>query len=295
MSTLKNLLFIVMALFAVSVGGAQRNESLLIGPGDQLQIRVFDTPELDQIAHVTDAGTIPLMLGSNVTVASQTPERAARSIERALIEGKFLLHPHVSVTVLEYATQKVSVIGEVKAPGAFAINTPKSVLHILTLAGGLTELADRRILIERKGTKERIPYFVTNQPDVAFESAVMVNPGDSVVVPKAGIVYVLGDVARPGGYTITNNEAQISVLQLIARAGGTNHSAAPAHARLLRKTSSAYSESSLSISAMQKGKALDVQLQANDILYVPFSYLRNIGMQMTGVVGSLASATIYQF
>jgi polysaccharide export outer membrane protein len=82
---------------------------------------------------------------------------------------------------------------------------------------------------------ERIPYFLSNNADAALDLAVEVNPGDSIFVPKAGIVYVLGDVARPGGYTMTNTEAQLTVLQLIARAGGTNHSAVPSHAKLIHK------------------------------------------------------------
>jgi polysaccharide biosynthesis/export protein len=122
-----------------------------------------------------------------------------------------------------------------------------------------------------------------------------VMPGDSIIVPKAGIVYVLGDVSHPGGYTMTNTESQITVLQLIARAGGTNHSAMPSSSKLIRNSATGYSESPLPLSAIQKGKSPDVQLQANDIIYVPFSYLRNFGMQATGVVGSLGSAAIYAF
>jgi polysaccharide biosynthesis/export protein len=274
---------------------AQQNETLLIGPGDLLNVKVLDTPELDQSTRVTDAGTIPLILCGEVKVSSLTPEAAARRIESALLDGHFLLHPHVAVSVAEFATQKVSVLGEVKAPGAYSITTSRSVLDVLTLAGGLSDLADRRVMIDRRGTHERIPYFVSNSPDVALASSVIVMPGDSIIVPKAGIVYVLGDVSHPGGYTITNTEAQITVLQLIARAGGTNHSAVPSRSKLIRKSATGYSESPLPLSAIQKGKSPDVQLQANDIIYVPFSYLRNFGMQATGVVGSLGSAAIYAF
>lgn len=286
----------ILSLFLLAICvAAQQPESLLIGPGDLLHVQVFDTPELGQDARVTDTGELPLLLGGNVKVAALTPAEAARSIEKALLNGHILLHPRVAVTVAEYATQKVSVLGEVKAPGAYAINTPRSVLDVLTLAGGLTDLADRKILIERKGTAEKVPYFVSNKAGVAMETAVKVNPGDTLFVAKAGIVYVLGDVKAPGGYTMTNNEAQLSVLELVARAGGTNHTAVPSHAKLIRKTNGTYVTTALPLSAMQKGKKADLPLQADDIVYVPFSYLRNAAVSASGLAASLGSAAIYQF
>jgi polysaccharide export outer membrane protein len=108
-------------------------------------------------------------------------------------------------------------------------------------------------------------------------------------------VYALGDVRSPGGYTMTNNEGKISVLELVARAGGTNHTAVPSHARLIRKSDAGYVELSLPLSAMQKGKHADLDLQADDIVYVPFSYLRNFATDASGLVASASSAAIYRF
>ena len=291
-----NFVFLPFAFAALAACGvAQQNETLEIGPGDLLQIKVFDTPELDQSVRVTDAGAVRLIVGGAVQVASETPEAAARKIESVLLNGNLLLHPHVSVSIAEYATQKVSVLGEVKVPGAYAIVTPRSVLDVLTLAGGLSDTADRRIVIERRGTHEQVAYFVSNAPDVALKSAVLVDPGDSILVPKAGIVYVLGDVARPGGYTMTNNDAGLTVLELIARAGGTNRSAVPSRAKLIHKNGSHYTESPLPLSAMQKGKRADLRLQPDDIVWVPFNYLRNFGAQGGAIVGEVGSAAVYRF
>jgi polysaccharide export outer membrane protein len=260
-----------------------------------LHVQVFDTSELEQHARVTDAGDLPLLLGGSVKVAALTPAEAARAIEKVLLDGHYMLQPKVLVAVEEYATQKVSVLGEVKAPGAVAIGTPRSVLDVLTLAGGLTELADRKILIERRNSKDRIPYYVSNKPEAAFDTAIQIHPGDTLFVPRAGIVYALGDVRSPGGYTMTNNEGKISVLELVARAGGTNHTAVPSHARLIRKSDAGYVELSLPLSAMQKGKHADLDLQADDIVYVPFSYLRNFATDASGLVASASSAAIYRF
>jgi polysaccharide export outer membrane protein len=211
------------------------------------------------------------------------------------LRGHFLLNPRVLVTFEANATQMVSVLGEVHTPGAYAIQTPRSILDVLTLAGGLTDLADRRVLIERHGTSEKVPYFLSNAPDVAMDTSVTVNPGDTLLVPKAGIVYVLGDVGRPGGYTMTNNEGTISALELVARAGATNHTAVPSHAILIRKSSNGYNQTALALSDMQKGKRPDLLLQANDIIYVPFSYIRNFAMQGSGIAASAASAAVYRF
>ncbi len=274
---------------------AQAPESLLIGPGDMLHVQVFDTAELEQHARVTDAGELPLLLGESVKVSALTPAEAARAIEKVLLEGHYLLRPKVLVAVEEYATQKVSVLGEVKTPGAYSIDTPRSVLDVLTLAGGLTELADRKILIERRNSQEKISYFVSNKPDAAFDTAIQIHPGDTLFIPKAGIVFALGDVGRPGGYTMTNNEGKISVLELLARAGGTNHSAVPSHARLIRNEGENVIEIPLPLSAMQKGNRIDMPLHPGDIVYVPFSYIRNIAENAGGIAASAAGAMIYQF
>lgn len=284
-----------LLIAAVSVAAAQQSESLLIGPGDMLHVQVFDTPELDQHVRVTDAGEITLVMGGTVHVASLTPARAGVLIEDALQNGRFLLRPRVDVTIDDYATQKTSVFGEVRSPGAYVITTARPLLDVLSLAGGLTELADRRVSIERQNSKTQVEFFVSNESHVALDTPVLVYPGDTVVVPKAGIAYVLGDVARPGGYTMTNNEATLSVLELVAHAGGTEHSAVPAHARLIRRTDHGYIDLPLHLSDMQKGKRADVPLQANDIVYVPFSYLRNLGTQAAGVAASVGSAAVYRF
>jgi polysaccharide export outer membrane protein len=289
-----SLLLCWVVLFA----GAQhylKAESLLIGPGDQLHILVFETPELEQHPRVTDAGDAPLMLLGNVHVTGLTPAQAAAMIEHDLIAGHFMSHPQVTVTVDQYATQNVSVLGEVKLPGSYGITAPRSVIDVIALAGGLTNVADRSITIERKGDPaQKVNYFLSNNANDAIDTSVLVYPGDKVLVPKAGIVYVLGDVKIPGAYVMSNNSSQLTVLQLVAAAGGTNHSAVPSHARLIRKDGAAgHTDNPLPLSAMQKGKQADLPMHPGDIIYVPFSYVRNVAAESSGVVAAATSATIY--
>ena len=78
-----------------------------------------------------------------------------------------------------------------------------------------------KVTIERHGTGERVQYFVSNNPEEAFDHSVLIHPGDKVLVPKAPVAYMLGDVTKPGGYAFTNNKSQLTALQMLALAGGT--------------------------------------------------------------------------
>jgi len=268
-------------------------ESLLIGPGDMLHVSVFDTPEMDQHARVTDDGSVPLIFLGNVHVAGLTPGQASKMIETELVAKDYMKHPQVTVTIEQYGTQGVLVMGQVKNPGSYQIDTSRPVLDVLSLAGGLTDLADRQITIERHATGERIQYFMSNNPEEAFDHSVLIHPGDKLLVPKAGIVYALGDVGRPGGYPMTDNRSKMTAVQMVALAGGTPPTARPAAARLIRRTADGYTEIPIQLSDMQKGKIADIQLQADDIVYVPFSYLKNLAVNAAGIVASAGSAAIY--
>jgi polysaccharide export outer membrane protein len=284
---------IILACCLTTTALAQK-ESMLLGPGDEVEVQVFDTPDLNQTARVSDQGEFPLILGGTVRLAALTPAEAARTIEAALINSKVMYYPKVMVTVTQYATQNVTVFGQVNKPGAYEIETPRSVIDVLGLAGGLTDLADRHVTIERHTTHRQISYYVSNRSDDLLDQKLMVNPGDKLIVPKAGFVYVLGDVARPGGYAMTNNDGTLTVLQAVAMAGGTPSTAAPNSSRLIRRTAvGGYQSDPLKFSAMQKGKKPDIPLQAGDIVYVPFSYMRNAALGVTSIAASATGAALY--
>jgi polysaccharide export outer membrane protein len=225
-----------------------------------------------------------------------TPPEAAGAIEQVLVGGHYVLTPHVSVTLEQTVTQNVTIMGQVHVPGSYPIATQRPILDVLALAGGLTDLADRRVTIERHGTRERIVFTLSNAAASALDGNVAVFPGDTVIVPKAGVVYVLGDVGRPGGIAMVTNDSALSVVQAISLAGGTPPNAAPSHARLLRKRlDGSHMEIPLQLSAMQKGKQPDLALQADDIVYVPFSYARNMAVGASSLIGQTSSAAIYRF
>lgn len=285
----------LVATMIATLAYAGPQETLLIGPGDTLHVQVLDTPEMEQHPRVTDAGEIPLIGVGNLHVAGLTPAAAAAKIQESLISKHYMNHPEVMVTVDQYATQTVSVLGQVKAPGAYAIATPRSILSVIALAGGLTDSADYRLTIQRRdGSQQPVSYTLSNDPRAAIEDEVQVFPGDTVVVPKAGIAYILGDVRRPGGFVMQNNHSQLTIMQAVALAGGTAPSAVPAHAKLIRKSAEGgYQEIAVNFSAMQKGKQPDMDLKPDDILYIPFSYIRNIASNSSGIVASATSAAVY--
>jgi polysaccharide export outer membrane protein len=127
-----------------------------------------------------------------------------------------------------------------------------------------------------------------------MKNQVQVLPGDIVLVPHAAIAYVLGDVNRPAGIVMQNNHSQLTALQAVTLAGGTQASAVPSHAKLIRHTpDGGYQEMAMNFSRIQKGKDPDVLLHPDDVIYIPFSYLRNIGANASGIIAATASATIF--
>jgi polysaccharide biosynthesis/export protein len=275
----------------------QQQESLLIAPGDLLGVYIFDTPELEQHVRVNDAGMVPLLLVGDVKLAGLTVAEADRAIEQKMIAGKYMVHPQVSIRVEQYMTQNVSVLGQVKNPGAYSIATPRSVLDVLTLAGGLTDLADRQIMIQRHSDpSKKTQYFLSNNSNDALEKQVLVYPGDTVLVPKAGIVYVLGDVGHPGGYPMATNDSTITVLKAVALADGTNKTALISGMRLIRKDANGNAQDiPLQFSDIQKGKSPDLALKPEDIVYVPSSHMKNVAINATGIMAAAASAAVFAF
>jgi polysaccharide export outer membrane protein len=250
-------------------------ESLLIGPGDLLRIDVLREAELDQHVRVLDSGAITLALVGNLAVQGLTPAQAAARIAGKYRDGGFLLHPQVA------------------HPGTVRLAAPRSLIDVLSQAGGLTESADRHIVIERGGKNgERIRAFLSNRSDDALNADVLVRPGDTVLVPKAGIVYILGDVAHPGGY-VMQNDSQLTVLEAIALAAGTSKTASEKRVRLVRKIDGLSQSVDLPLRDMERGRAPDVPLLANDILYVPFSLAKNISLGIANITAAASSALIY--
>jgi polysaccharide export outer membrane protein len=269
--------------------------ALRLGPGDLVHVTVYEMPELEQRFRVSEQGTATLALIGELKVTGMTADELGKQIATKLREGDFAKRPNVTVMVDEYTTQGVAVIGEVNRPGLVPIYSARSVLDILSAAGGLKDTASTEILIRRQGQTgdpERIQLGRDRQS--LSGPMVEVNPGDQVVVPTAGIVYVLGDLNRPGGYVMSEN-GKISLLQAITMAGGATRTASENHTRLLRPTANGYEEKTIALKDIMLGKQKDIELQARDVIYVPFSNLKHALLGTQQILGSASSAAVFRF
>ena len=244
--------------------------ALLVGAGDLLDVRVFDTPELSGRFRVDNLGEFTLPVGGTVSVLGLTAEQVQVSIEDRLRQRDILHHPHVEVFVLEYATQGVTVMGEVKLPGIYPLLGRHTVLDFISLAGGLTPSASKTVIVtHRHSPGEVVSVDLSSSPQTMEQQDFEVKPGDRIVVTRAGVVYVIGDVGRPGGYLIENKDT-VTVLQALALAQGLNKTA-KLDARLIRKSPNGRSEADLPLKKILANQAPDPGLQDGDILFVPIS------------------------
>src|SRR4029077_8542247 len=206
-----------------------------IASSDLLEVTVFDVPEMTQQVRVGADGKAQLALIGDTALAGLTAQEASASIARELRERNFLLRPQVNVLVKEFVSQSVSVNGEVQHPGVYQVLGPRTLLDVVSMAGGLTNVADTRITVKhRGGTEQNITVkLTTDDAHASLANDVQIYPGDLVLVPRAGIVYVLGDVNRPGGF-VMQDSGKITLLQALAQAGGTSRTASLSSAVLLR-------------------------------------------------------------
>jgi polysaccharide export outer membrane protein len=255
---------------------SETNPSLKLGVGDLIEMNVYNVSELATKTRVASDGNIYLPLISQVHVAGLTINEAQDLIEKRLSEGHFLKDPHVSLFVDEYLSEGVSILGEVLKPGVYPVLGQQRLFDLISMAGGLTEKAGLSLSVTRRD-QPNAPITVAIAQNLSDnpESNVPLYPGDTVIVRKADIAYVVGDVARPSG--ILMDRGTLTVLQAVAMAGGTNRTASLGGTRILRKGPTGTFEVPIQLKKILKAKAPDVALQANDILIVPGSAGKVIG------------------
>jgi polysaccharide export outer membrane protein len=265
-----------------------------IGNGDLLEMSVFDTPELSGKLRVSNTGDVVLPLVGRLQVAGLKAEEAATLIGRKFAEGGYVKEPQVTVFIAEYATQNVAVLGEVKNPGIYPAFGAHDLLDYLSAAQGLTPLAGTTISITHP-RRPADPEFVTLTAGVNPKpgSNPEILPGDRIFVGRTGIVYVVGDVVHPGGFPL-DHDGQLSILQAIALAQGTNSTAAKGSARLIRTTSAGRQEIPVNLKKILRSEATDLALRDNDILFVPNSSAKTPLKDIEQVLPAAAGASIYR-
>ncbi len=269
--------------------------ALRISSGDLLDLSVFDTPELSGKLRVNEVGEITVPVAGAMRVSGMTSEEAAVAIEEKLRSTDVLKYPHVTVFIGEYATQGVTVIGEVKTPGIYPLLGSHGVLDFVSAAGGVTPVAGKAITVTHKSDPANPEVVQLDSKPGSVTQYVDIRPGDTVNVSRSGIVYVLGDVGRPGGFLIENND-RLTVIQAVALAQGTNRTASLNKARLIRKQSDNHGEVRVPLKPILAGKSPDPRVNDGDIIFVPTSgekvFMYGVG---SSVVPGVAGALIYHY
>jgi polysaccharide export outer membrane protein len=225
-------------------------------------------------------GDIFLALVQPVHVAGVTTEQAQQAIRKRLLDDGYFADPQVAVFEKEYATQGVPVLGEVQKPGVYPLTDPRRLFDVISLAGGTTPKSGQMVSISHRNEPKSLrTVTLSNDPDKNIEADVEILPGDTVVVTKAGMVYVVGAVKTSTGI-IWENSAGITVLQPLVTAGGTVPNAALNGAKIIRKNPTGPVEVPIQLKKILAAKSPDVKLQAEDMLFVPNSAAKTAGGMM---------------
>jgi polysaccharide export outer membrane protein len=269
-------------------------ENQRIGPNDLLEIIVLEDAELNRSARVRATGEISLPLLEDVPAAGRTPRELELELE-GLLRARYVLDPHVSVQIVETESQAVSVVGAVNRPGVFQIRGARSLLEVLALAGGLSAEAGDGVLVVRSsaraGAAEDLAAADAVEVDLEalLESGelrhnIAVYPGDVVKVKPAGLIYVVGEVNRPGAFPLERGGG-LTVVQAIALGQGLRSMAARGRTMIIRTTAAGERmEIPVDLGDVLAGRALDPRLEEKDIVFVPNSTTRAVAL---GVVDAL--------
>lgn len=242
--------------------------ALQLAVGDLVQMTVYNVPELTTKTRISSKGEIYCPLIGYVHVSGLTTEQAQNAIEEQL--ANFVKDPHVTLFVSEYASEGASVLGEVMKPGIYPVLGQQHLFDLISAAGGLTEKAGRSLTVTHRSDPDH-PVTVQLPRNLAdnSETNVPVYPGDTVIVRKADIIYVVGDVQRPSGLLM--DSGGLTVLQALALAGGTNRTAKLNGVKILRKGATGMIETPVALKKILEAKATDIPLEPNDILVIPSS------------------------
>jgi polysaccharide export outer membrane protein len=241
---------------------------LQLGVGDLVEMSVYNVPELSSKTRVSSSGDLYCPLVGYTHVAGLTAEEAQEAIEKRL--SNYVKNPHVSIFVAEYASQGASVLGEVNKPGIYPVLGQQRLFTLISAAGGLTEKAGRSLTVtHRSDPNNPVTIPLTRNLDDTSATNVPVFPGDTVIVRKADVIYVVGDVNRPSGLLMEGGG--MTVLQAVALAGGTARTAKLNGAKILHKGAEGMTETPVELKKILAAKAPDLPLQPNDILVVPSS------------------------
>jgi|SRR5579883_385364 len=280
------------------LAGSETPSEYLLGPGDQIKIWVRGLEEAsEKSVRIGPSGDLDLPVAGQIHAAGLTTEQLrSKLVERF---AKELLHPEVSVEIIDFGSQPVSVMGAVNRPGVHQLHGHKTLGEVLSLAEGLRPDAGSRITITREIKNGQIPLpTAALDPTGEFSVAavnvrqllagerpadnIQIYPRDLITVPSAEVVYVVGEVKRPGEVLLKDRDT-ISALQALAEAEGLGPTPAPQSAKIMRLVpgQAGRTEIPVNLSKVQEGKAEDIAMRPNDILVIPPSGPKKAALRAT--------------
>ena len=272
-----------------------------IAPGDLLDIGEFHTPEFHSTVRVSSTGTVKLPMLDEVLLEGMDELQAAQVIAAALVERGILNHPQVSVLVTAYVGQDVSILGEVARPGIYPYTLHHRLFDMISAASGLSPIAGGVVNIYHRNDPET-PHPVALVPkgdqfdgaQPATDPNPELAPGDIVQVTRAGLVYVVGDVIRPGGFTVDPTQ-EFTVLKALSLAWGPSQNASLRKALLIREQKGGgRSVTAINLKRILRGQDPDEPIRDHDILFVPDSAAKNLlNRTIESAIQSAAGVSIY--
>jgi polysaccharide export outer membrane protein len=263
----------------------------ILGPEDQVVIRAVGVDEFNdkgdnKPAQIDMRGYVDVPIVGYVKAAGLTVQELEAAIKQEL--HKFVRNPQITVTVAEYKSQPVSIIGSVQQPGVYHLSGQNTLVQVMSQAQGLTEDASNKITITREKAQGPIPLpGCTEDSTGKFYTAIVntkllldardpsanikIKPNDVISVPKAEMVYVVGAVNKSGGFILSERES-ISVLQAVSMAEGLQRTSAAGRGKIIRRgQNNQRIEIAADVKKILAGRASDLPLYANDILFIPSS------------------------
>jgi polysaccharide export outer membrane protein len=255
-------------------------QDYVVSPEDILEINVFEVSDISRLYRVSPSGFVELpLLSEPIAAAGLSPSQLSRVIAGRFRTAGLLSNPQVTVAVKETRRHSVVIAGSVKRPQVYPIYGPTRLLQAISESGGLAEDAGRIAVVKRGEIASRTlgPESVSIDIQKLFETGderlnLLLYPGDLVTVEQAGIVYVIGAVNRPGGYTLKDQQEEMTLLRILALAGDVTNSAKRKNLRVLRKNAHASGgreEVAVDLNKIISGRLPDQLLYSGDVVFVP--------------------------
>jgi polysaccharide export outer membrane protein len=286
------------------------NRKYVLGPDDDITIQALDADEItNKPVRIDTSGNINLPLVGRLRAAGLTVEQLEAEIAARL--RTYIQQPYVTISVTNFRSQPVSVLGAVRNPGIHQLQGRKTLFEILSMAGGLASEAGHSVKITRQMEWGPIPlpsaatdptgnYSIAEVKLRAIVEArnpqenILIQPHDIISVPRAELVYVVGQVRRPGGFVLNDRES-ISILQALAMADGLTTISSAKNARIIRSTAGENrTEIPVNLKSILEGKSSDVALKADDILFIPTNVAKGVFIStIQTAISAATSAVIY--